>query len=38
MDNISNPNTNEKRGDIMVILKKANDELDNEIKELMSDK
>jgi hypothetical protein len=31
MENISNPNINEKRGDIMVMLKNANDELNNEI-------
>ena len=37
MKNISNPNMNEKRGDIMVMLKKANDELDNEINKLMND-
>jgi hypothetical protein len=36
MENISNPNVNEKRGDVMVMLKNANDELDNEIKRLMN--
>jgi hypothetical protein len=36
MENISNPNMNEKRGDIMVMLKNANDELDKEIERLMN--
>ena len=35
MENISNPNINEKRGDIMVMLKNANDELNNEIEWLI---
>jgi hypothetical protein len=31
MEDISNPNINEKRGDIMVMLKNANNELNKEI-------
>ena len=38
MNNITSPNTNEKRGDVMVMLKKAYDDIEKELDDVASGK